>query len=413
TCVGQERVRKLHSLMEKVSVFRKAVQFIDPAVDPEYTGVYPLAPLYDGYIEYARFLASQGLIEIATKYLERVPASYKYYLPTGEDGLAVLRNRLSCVGEAPWTVTPLGAPPQQQQQPAQQQKQQHQQPVQHQQQQQQSYAQQAYAPYPPQQSMPSVQHYQAPGMPMYPQPTNAGFSGMAQGYPAAQQQQQSVQQQQQQPTMFPPPPQPVNPASVPTGNTPPPRREEAAWNDPPMLNKPAKRAPASAVKPAAIISPFPQGRGTPPPPPAGMAPFSGARSPVGGAAAVPPPPPMSMGASMAKPLPPAPTQQMAFPAAQHAPAQQMMQPGFMPPAMNAPAQMGVGAQPMRGQVVSAASRSGTPAAGAASQQQQQQPAASAAPAKPASKYPEGDRSHLPSEWAGVFSGLNGHLQRAK
>ncbi|KAJ2371295.1 protein transport protein S31, partial [Coemansia sp. RSA 2607] len=413
TCVGQERVRKLHSLMEKVSVFRKAVQFIDPAVDPEYTGVYPLAPLYDGYIEYARFLASQGLIEIATKYLERVPASYKYYLPTGEDGLAVLRNRISCVGEAPWTVTPLGAPPQQQQQPAQQQKQQHQQPVQHQQQQQQSYAQQAYAPYPPQQSMPSVQHYQAPGMPMYPQPTNAGFSGMAQGYPAAQQQQQSVQQQQQQPTMFPPPPQPVNPASVPTGNTPPPRREEAAWNDPPMLNKPAKRAPASAVKPAAIISPFPQGRGTPPPPPAGMAPFSGARSPVGGAAAVPPPPPMSMGASMAKPLPPAPTQQMAFPAAQNAPTQQMMQPGFMPPAMNAPAQMGVGAQPMRGQVVSAASRSGTPAAGAASQQQQQQPAASAAPAKPASKYPEGDRSHLPSEWAGVFSGLNGHLQRAK
>ncbi|KAJ2381950.1 protein transport protein S31, partial [Coemansia sp. RSA 2603] len=255
TCVGQERVRKLHSLMEKVSVFRKAVQFIDPAVDPEYTGVYPLAPLYDGYIEYARFLASQGLIEIATKYLERVPASYKYYLPTGEDGLAVLRNRISCVGEAPWTVTPLGAPPQQQQQPAQQQKQQHQQPVQHQQQQQQSYAQQAYAPYPPQQSMPSVQHYQAPGMPMYPQPTNAGFSGMAQGYPAAQQQQQQSvqQQQQQQPTMFPPPPQPVNPASVPTGNTPPPRREEAAWNDPPMLNKPAKRAPASAVKPAAII----------------------------------------------------------------------------------------------------------------------------------------------------------------
>ncbi|KAJ1882403.1 protein transport protein S31 [Coemansia sp. RSA 1722] len=421
--VGHERVQRLHLLMEKVAVFRKAVQFVDPAVDAEYTGPFPLAPLYDSYIEYARFLASQGLFDMANKYLESTPASYKYYLPTGEDGLATLRNLLSGGNaQAPWTLDLVGADhsknAQQAAQPVQTQQQPQQQPQMYQQ----------YSPYAPtggmgypQASMPAVQHYSATGSSMYPA-ASAAYSGMTQGYPAMA----PPQQQQQQPTVFPPPPQPLNPASIPTGSTPPPRREETAWNDPPMVTKPTKRAPASAIKPAAIVSPFPQGRNTPPLPPSGgpAAAFGTARSPVGGASAVPPPPrtgfmppgstaaPAPPPSSVAKPLPPAP--QMAFPNAQHAP--QMMQPQqpFQPMQTQQPG-MASGPmqamQPMRGQVVSAASgsaaaisRSNTPAASSAT--------TATAPAK-TSKYPEGDRSHIPGEWAPIFNGLNGHVQRAK
>ncbi|KAJ1827278.1 protein transport protein S31 [Coemansia sp. RSA 2599] len=438
--VGYERVQRLHSLLEKVAVFRKAVQFVDPALDAEYTGPFPLAPLYDSYIEYARFLTSQGLFDIAGKYLERTPASYKYYLPTGEDGLAILRNLLdSGSTQAPWTQEPVGADysksAQQAAQPAQQ-------PAQQQQQQQQQMYQQ-YAPYAPaggmgypQTSMPTAQHYAGAGSSMYPAASSA-YSGMAQGYPAIAPPPSAASQQQQQPSMFPPPPQPLNPASIPTGSTPPPRREETAWNDPPMVSKPVKRAPASAVKPAAIASPFPQGRNTPPPPPPGGAAgaFGTARSPVAGASAVPPPPRTGYmpSASASKPLPPAP--QMAFPNAQHAPQSmqpqqpfqpmQMQQPGFAPPASVNPGMgMGMGMaaapmqpmqtmQPMRGQVVSSSAAAGS--SGAAGNSRSNTPASSAAAAQPAktSKYPEGDRSHIPSEWAPIFNGLNGQVQRAK
>ncbi|KAJ1642847.1 protein transport protein S31 [Coemansia asiatica] len=442
--VGHERVQRLHGLLEKVAVFRKAVQFVDPALDPEYTGPFPLAPLYDSYIEYARFLVSQGLFDIASKYLERTPAAYKYYLPTGEDGLATLRDLVdgSNAQQAPWTLEQVGADySKSAPQPVQQQQQQQQQPQIYQQ-----YS--SYAPASggmgyPQTSMPAVQHYNATGSSMYPA-ASAAYSGMAQGYPAvapppALQPHQQQQPQQQQPSMFPPPPQPLNPASIPTGNTPPPRREDTAWNDPPMVSKPAKRAPASAIKPAAIVSPFPQGRNTPPPPPPGAAAagaFGSARSPVAGASAVPPPPRtgfMSAGSPAApasmKPLPPAP--QMAFPNAQHAPQtmqpqqpfQPMQQPGFVPPASANPA-MGTAAsapmqqsmQPMRGQVVSSAAAAGSTGAGANSRSNTPATLAAAASLSgvaKTSKYPEGDRSHIPSEWAPIFNGLNTQVQRAK
>ncbi|KAJ2721493.1 protein transport protein S31 [Coemansia sp. Benny D115] len=442
--VGQQRVRGLHSFIEKVSVFRKAVQFIDPALSADsQSSVLPLAPLYEGYVEYAWFLASQGLFDIATRYLERTPVSYKYYLPTGEDGLAALRNLLTASAEVPWTPAVVGpdhvatapAQTQQQQQPQfQTQHAQAQQPT----------AYQPYAAYQPAAanmysaagsmpttagyaqptSMPMAQHYSAAPVtsnPLYPATNSAGYSGMAQGYPTIpQQQQQSV---------FPPPPAPVNPATIPTGNTPPPNRGEVAWNDPPMLTKAAKRPPAAA-KPAAIISPFPQGRGTPPP--AALAPFNAARSPVAGGA--PPPrggfvPAPPAGSATNKPLPPAPAG-MAFPNAQHVPnTQQMMQPqhpfqvpptslqqqqpmmhpaGFMPPAASA-APMTAPSPVIRGQVVSASAAPPASSSGAAAQARTATPVA----AKPASKYPEGDRSHLPSEWVPIVNALNGQLARAK
>ncbi|KAI8326303.1 WD40 repeat-like protein [Martensiomyces pterosporus] len=438
--VGLARIQSLHSLVEKVSVFRNAVQFIDPALSDEQP-TFPLAPLYDSYVEYAQFLASQGLFGIASKYLERTPASYRCYMASGEDGLAALRNRLSLAAEAPWVTAPVAAdgaannqaPAQVQQQPLQ--------PLQ-QQQHISGYPTAATggyggatAGYPPA-SMPTAQHYSSQGpaypgstygsaAPGYPAPAPSypaapGYSGMAQGYPA-----------QTTPAIFPPPPQPVNPASIPTGNTPPPQRKDG-WNDAPMVAKPSKRPPQPVAKPAAIVSPFPQDRGTPPP--ASVAPFAAARSPVpqgmppssGG-----PPPPRGgfIPSSKPAPPPPPPAASVPFPAAQHGPPQPQPQPfqqplqqpfqqpfqpqqaqvqppqqaGFIPSANPAPMAT---PQASRGQVVTSASASATPAARTAT------PAKPATP-KPASKYPAGDRSHLPAEWRPVVTALSAHLARAK
>ncbi|KAJ2547933.1 protein transport protein S31, partial [Coemansia sp. RSA 1933] len=385
------RAHALHLLIEKVSVFRKAVQFIDPAVGEtaqEGPAVFPLAPLYDCYVEYAQFLAAQGLHSIAAKYVARVPGTYRCFQPTGEDALAALRNRLAISEVTPWTVVQVTADgeaaaaaealkQQQQQQQAQ---------TQAQTQQRQYSTSNASSGYPPTSSnMPIAQHYGMPGtggggfqaapvaygvggFAPAPAAATAPYAGMvAQGY--AQQPVQSV---------FPPPP--LNPASLPTGNTPPPaapaqRRDDSAWNDPPMLNKPAKRAMGGANKPAAIVSPFPQGSNTPPP--AAVAQYASARSPGPQQQQVPPPPRAGFVQS-SRPPPMQPMQaqavqpvqaSMAFPTAQHMAVQQpghpfqpigqpmgqpMGQPGFVPQQMAPPGMAGAASpQGSRGQVVQA------------------------------------------------------------
>ncbi|PIA13497.1 hypothetical protein COEREDRAFT_83423 [Coemansia reversa NRRL 1564] len=456
TSGSAKRVQSLHNLVEKVSVFRKAVQFIDPASDvmAEEHPVFPLAPLYDVYIEYAQFLLSQGLVDVAACYLERVPSSYRRFLPTGEDMLATLRNKLDPDADIPWTLAPVTADGAQEQQQASQQHQQvpqQQQAQQQQQQQQQQVPQQqqyggVYGGYPTT-SMPAAQQYSSrsssiyptssappasyPAAPSgYPAAASTGYAGMAQGYPT-------------QNSMFPPPPQPLNPASIPTGRTPPPRRDEGAWNDPPpMVKPPPKRAAQSqgSAKPAAIVSPFPQGRDTPPP--ASIAPFSAARSPLHQQQQPPPPPPRTGFISSSKPMPPPPPSApaanpgMAFPSAQHGPPQPQaqpfqvnqppqfqqqppfqpqqqqsfhpQQPGFIPSSAGlAPA---MAPQSTRGHVVSA-----TGSSGAAAQARTATPVASKKAVSPeqSSKYPPGDRSHLPAEWKPIVTSLTGHLEQAK
>ncbi|KAJ2800060.1 protein transport protein S31, partial [Coemansia helicoidea] len=414
---GAGRVARVHALVEKVSVFRKAVQFIDPALG-EPQPVFPLAPLYDVYIEYARFLVAQGLRAIAASYLQRVPPSYRVFAPTGEDLVAALRNRLDAAAAAPWTPAPVTADGSQQQaqpvQPVQ--------PVQQPAQQPQvgynaGYPAQtgAYggtaAGYPPA-SMPAPQHYPPSGMAAaYP---SSGYPAAPSGYPAATgmyagMTAQGYPAQQAAPAgVFPPPPPPLNPATIPTGLSPPPRRDEGAWNDPPMIAaKLAKRPPpaAAAAKPAPIVSPFPQGRDTPPP--ASVAPFAaGPRSPQQMGHPPAPPPPRGGFVPAAKPVP-APPQQMAQPYTQPGP-QSFAQPGqpMAPPQYMQPQQQ---QQPARGQVVSAApaappARTATPAS---------RQAVAAAAEKPASKYPPGDRSHLPEEWKPTVGALAAQLEQAQ
>ncbi|KAJ2008325.1 protein transport protein S31 [Coemansia thaxteri] len=452
---GYARIKSLHSLIEKVSVFRKAVQFVDPLVNSDQVSsggpmVVVLAPLYNCYVEYAQFLVSQGLTDIAARYLQRVPGSYRCVSPSGEDALAALRNRLAITVETPWASAPVsGEQEQAAAQPAQPA-----QPVQTRQAQQpyvSGYTPMAAAPnayaggaaYPPAGAsmMPAAQHYSsAPGSnaaAAYP----AGFASMAHaGYGSGMVPGGGAFQ--------PPPPPPVNPATIPTGRTPPPRREEVPWNDPPpMMAKAAKRPShaAAGAKPAAIVSPFPQGRDTPPPPPAAGA-MAGVRSPLQ-------PPPMGV-AAQSKPLPPPPPPHgppqpgMHFPTAQQHQQQQMqnmqqqMQPGFVPPPMTMqppqpyqPQQMqqmqqAMPPQSMRGQVVSAsagaatlAARTATPSfiGGGAAVATAAAVAASAAaaaasassPGKTAPKYPAGDRSHMPEAWKPVVAGLSAQLARAK
>ncbi|KEP48003.1 protein transporter SEC31 [Rhizoctonia solani 123E] len=69
------RARAVQSLIEKAVAFSSAVGFVDPDLASS-TGTYPLAPLYDLFLEYAQILAAQGMVSEAVRYVERVPAGY-------------------------------------------------------------------------------------------------------------------------------------------------------------------------------------------------------------------------------------------------------------------------------------------------------------------------------------------------
>lgn len=73
--------RALQSLIEKVTIFKSASAYVDPALtiqasaDPG-ASEYRLAALYDRYHEYAELLAGQGLTGLAVKYAAMTPAGY-------------------------------------------------------------------------------------------------------------------------------------------------------------------------------------------------------------------------------------------------------------------------------------------------------------------------------------------------
>ncbi|KAJ3023627.1 protein transport protein S31 [Thoreauomyces humboldtii] len=92
----------LQSLIEKVTVFRKAIGFADPELSNP-SGFFELEGLYDHYAEYAESVASQGKLDMAWTMLELVPESFRWTTkqegahgppPGTEDAIAVLRNRV-------------------------------------------------------------------------------------------------------------------------------------------------------------------------------------------------------------------------------------------------------------------------------------------------------------------------------
>lgn len=76
--------RSLQQFIEKVTVFRHVTKFDDK--ETTLTSDWKLAALYDKYTEYADIVAAHGLLSVAQKYLDLLPASY----PAAE----VARNRV-------------------------------------------------------------------------------------------------------------------------------------------------------------------------------------------------------------------------------------------------------------------------------------------------------------------------------
>ncbi|CAG8613268.1 11172_t:CDS:10, partial [Acaulospora morrowiae] len=94
------RVRTLQSLIEKIIVFCKAIDYVDPALvqsldssSGEDNKQYKLAALYDKYTEYAEFLSSQGQLTTALKYLNLTPLGY-ITSSNGTSYLAIIKERI-------------------------------------------------------------------------------------------------------------------------------------------------------------------------------------------------------------------------------------------------------------------------------------------------------------------------------
>ncbi|ODO08572.1 protein transporter SEC31 [Cryptococcus wingfieldii CBS 7118] len=367
----------LQSFIEKVSVFSAATGYVDEdlatptqsaAAAEAGARTYKLAGLYDRYYEYADLLATQGLVDIAAKYVKKTPVDYKGFGGTG--GFDKARERVLWAADEKTTAVsssigqsskagpsrsagryipaqpafaasaygqsngPYGAPAQQ---PTYQQA-----PVASRSVYQPS---NAYAP-PAQPTQAYENNPYAPAPSSY--QTNAqnpsapnGYGSTPYGVP---------QQSYNRPQVVPPPPR-VGQASGPisaSASSPPvvpgsQRRDVPGWNDAPTLVPKRPQSAAKEVKSAAIMSPFPNaspdplaaaggglggpsGPGVMSPPPMG-----GARTPVGIA---PPPkgarPPSAASKAKIQP-PPTAQQQQAQPQPQYSQPPQHQQLYQQPP----------------------------------------------------------------------------------
>ena len=87
--------RSLQNFIEKVSVFREAVKFVDN--ERALSSGWKLSPLYEKYCEYADVVASHGQLAVAGKYLDLLPPEYP--------AAGVARNRVKqATTEAPATA---------------------------------------------------------------------------------------------------------------------------------------------------------------------------------------------------------------------------------------------------------------------------------------------------------------------
>ncbi|KAL9128651.1 MAG: hypothetical protein Q9217_002711 [Psora testacea] len=66
--------QSLQTFIEKVTVFREVTQYEDDRQDS--ASNWKLAPLYDKYIEYADIASAQGQLHIAERYLDLLPSKY-------------------------------------------------------------------------------------------------------------------------------------------------------------------------------------------------------------------------------------------------------------------------------------------------------------------------------------------------
>ncbi|KAI8981701.1 hypothetical protein BDF20DRAFT_905569 [Mycotypha africana] len=365
----------LQDLIEKVTIFRKAIGFEDPDLFETSTTKmsyeYPLSPLYDKYCEYAELLASQGKLTAALTYLNLTPMVYR---KATFDRLSIIRHRVyeACTASIasqfaqpsmPFENKDIGST--HSNYDATQAAQDYSQPQKQTYQQNDTYQQTAYQPYQPPVPQPyqqnAYQPYQpavstASTTPYSPQPLNASTNTTA-----------PTNAYQPRPSIPAPPPI-AGAASSQQPLPPPPKKAEGAWNDPPMALASAAskklKSPTMASTPAKrVTSPFPnqpapssfvnqqppsmmmQQQNVLPPPPRNAMPPQRQNIPPPPKNAVPPPP-MSRG--------PPPQQHQGPPMS--GPASSM----HNGPSMNTPA---MGGPPMSGPPMSGPPMSGPPMSG--------------------------------------------------
>ena len=278
--------RGLQDFIEKVTVFRKVVNFRD--MDLQKSGDWKLDTLYAKYVEYADIVAAHGQLAVAQKYLDLVPGQYpeadvarrrlQEALKKPSSARAAVSTTATSAGRqkplppvnfqtqtqspflptGPQMTTPYGAPTPRQ------------------------------PPAPAPGPIPAVNPYAPPSMPQPPNPY---------GPPAGYQPQQQIR------GSVPPPPLAYGqftPQTVP----PPPRAYNVSPSIPPPSQdksiKPWNDLPTDFIKP-----PTPR-KGTPSQPSQPFtSPFPG-QQPPGGLQMAPPPPGPPMGPSRTTPAPPPP-----------------------------------------------------------------------------------------------------------
>jgi len=127
-----EYADKIQRLVERVTILRKAISFIDTEFvnnAPEKEGQFTLHKLYEKYAEYAEILVSQGKLDEAWTFLELIPDSFQFW---GTELVQSLRDRIFRNGnysvpdgrqppQPPYEITDITYVPQQQPQQQQQQ----------------------------------------------------------------------------------------------------------------------------------------------------------------------------------------------------------------------------------------------------------------------------------------------------
>ena len=295
----------LQTLIEKVTVFRSAVKYVDE--DLKTSGgvdstakTYKLSALYDRYFEYADLLASQGLVKEAAGFLKLTPVGY-HGVPGSTLDYKLGRERLTRASGAAPVPKPAPAPvptstsygPAKTMTSQGYSYPQYAQPVQHTQ--------------PIQPIQPPV-HSQPPNL--YDPYANTSVVSQNNARPPPQTTYQPVVPPQYQPTQqyapthpmrttlslgstpqlsnapLPPPPRsqfngPSNDSPLPP---PPKRKDVGGWNDAPVVQdkRPSSR---NVNKPAPIVAPFPNSVGSPGPTP-GPSPYTS----QGQGPSLPPPP---------------------------------------------------------------------------------------------------------------------------
>ncbi|KAG0303589.1 protein transport protein S31 [Dissophora globulifera] len=250
----ERNARSLQAFIEKVTVFRKAIDYVDVAIagnpnedhPEEQDGHHKLAALYDKYTEYAEIMADQGRLSTAIEYLNLTPVDYHT-----KDTLAVMRDRLYHSGvdvskipapEFPFEPVYVMAEGEYQQQQTYQAGQQQQQQQQHQHQQQYGQQQQHQGyqqnPYQPQQQ----QHQYQPNQYQQQHQNNYGAAQNTYGVPAPSPfgntgYDATGYQTQQQQSIVPPPPTQFS--------VPPPQQNEIRPPQPAAVNNPY--APAAST----------------------------------------------------------------------------------------------------------------------------------------------------------------------